>query len=128
MLGAGLVPGVGRLRPGPRCPSCGGGRPAFASSRTGPGYGETTVTGSPSEFAKVLRSEQVGRDRASNQNLLVTDFVHFALFLADVGRLDVTLRERSLSVPSHRARKGSARVDTGRPTALVYNLIGKAMP
>ena len=57
------------------------------------GYGETKVPGSASDFAKTLESEQVARYRASIQNLLVTDFIHFALFRADVGRLDVTLVE-----------------------------------
>jgi N-6 DNA Methylase len=57
------------------------------------GYGETKVPGTASEFAKVLESEQIGRYRASIQNLLVTDFIHFSLFRADVGRLDVTLVE-----------------------------------
>ncbi|MBI3748059.1 MAG: N-6 DNA methylase [Chloroflexi bacterium] len=57
------------------------------------GYGETKVPGSATEFAKTLESEQVTRYRASIQNLLVTDFIHFALFRADVGRLDVTLIE-----------------------------------
>lgn len=67
------------------------------------GYGETKVPGSASEFAKVLESEQVGRYRASIQNLLVTDFIHFALFRADVGRLDVTLVETpgGLAAGSH---------------------------
>lgn len=57
------------------------------------GYGETKVPGSASEFARVLESEQVTRYRASIENLLVTDFIHFALFRTDVGRLDVTLIE-----------------------------------
>lgn len=57
------------------------------------GYGETKVPGGASEFSKVLESEQVGRYRKSIENLLVTDFIHFALFRADVGRLDVTLIE-----------------------------------
>ncbi len=57
------------------------------------GYGETKVPGSASDFAKVLDSEQVGRYRASLENLLVTDFIHFALFRSDVGRLDATLVE-----------------------------------
>jgi len=57
------------------------------------GYGETKVPGSATDFAKTLESEQVGRYRASIQNLLVTDFIHFSLFRADVGRLDVTLVE-----------------------------------
>ena len=57
------------------------------------GYGETKVPGSATEFAKVLESEQVTRYRASIENLLVTDFIHFALFRADVGRLEVTLVE-----------------------------------
>jgi hypothetical protein len=57
------------------------------------GYGETKVPGSASEFAKVLESEQVGRYRWSIENLLVTDFIRFALFRADVGRLDGTLVE-----------------------------------
>ena len=67
------------------------------------GYGETKVPGSASDFAKVLDSEQVGRYRASIQNLLVTDFIHFALFRADVGRLDVTLLETpaGLAAGSH---------------------------
>ena len=43
------------------------------------------------EFARVLESEQITRYRASLENLLVTDFVHFTLFREDVGRLDVTL-------------------------------------
>jgi hypothetical protein len=62
------------------------------------GYGETKVPGSATEFAKTLESEQVGRYRASIQNLLVTDFIHFALFRADVGRLDVTLVETAASM------------------------------
>lgn len=57
------------------------------------GYGETKVPGSATDFAKTLESEQVKRYRASIQNLLVTDFIHFSLFRADVGRLDVTLVE-----------------------------------
>ena len=57
------------------------------------GYGETKVPGSASDFAKTLESEQVARYRASIQNLLVTDFIHFALCRADGGRLDVTLVE-----------------------------------
>jgi hypothetical protein len=67
------------------------------------GYGETKVPGTASEFAKVLESEQIARYRASIQNLLVTDFIHFALFRADVGRLDVTLLETpgGLAAGSH---------------------------
>jgi len=67
------------------------------------GYGETKVPGSASEFAKVLESEQIGRYRASIESLLVTDFIHFALFRADVGRLDVTLLETpgGLAAGSH---------------------------
>ena len=67
------------------------------------GYGETKVPGSASDFAKVLESEQIGRYRASIENLLVTDFIHFALFRADVGRLDVTLIETpgGLTAGSH---------------------------
>ncbi len=57
------------------------------------GYGETKVPGSATDFARTLESEQVERYRASIQNLLVTDFIHFSLFRADVGRLDVTLVE-----------------------------------
>jgi hypothetical protein len=57
------------------------------------GYGETKVPGSATDFAKVLEGEQVGRYRKSIGNLLVTDFIHFALFRADLGRLDVTLVE-----------------------------------
>jgi hypothetical protein len=57
------------------------------------GYGETKMPGSASAFAKVLESEQVSRYRKSIENLLVTDFIHFALFRADVGRLDITLIE-----------------------------------
>ena len=57
------------------------------------GYGETKVPGSATDFAKVLESEQVARYRKSIENLLVTDFIHFTLFRADVGRLDVTLIE-----------------------------------
>jgi len=44
------------------------------------GYGETKVPGSATDFAKTLESEQVGRYRATIQNLLVTDFIHFSLF------------------------------------------------
>jgi len=67
------------------------------------GYGETKVPGSATEFAKVLESEQVTRYRASIENLLVTDFIHFALFRADVGRLEVTLVETpgGLAAGSH---------------------------
>jgi hypothetical protein len=67
------------------------------------GYGETKVPGSASEFARILESEQVERYRASIQNLLVTDFIHFALFRADFGRLDVTLLETpgGLAAGSH---------------------------
>lgn len=57
------------------------------------GYGETKVPGSASDFAKVLESEQIGRYRKSLENLLVTDFIHFALFRTDIGRLDATLIE-----------------------------------
>jgi hypothetical protein len=57
------------------------------------GYGETKVPGSASDFAKVLESEQVSRYRGSLENLLVTDFIHFALFRSDIGRLDATLVE-----------------------------------
>jgi len=67
------------------------------------GYGETKVPGSASGFAKVLEREQVGRYRASIENLLVTDFIHFALFRTDVGRMDVTLIETpgQLAAGSH---------------------------
>ena len=57
------------------------------------GYGETKVPGSASDFAKVLESEQVSRYRGSLENLLVTDFIHFALFRSDIGRLDATIVE-----------------------------------
>ena len=57
------------------------------------GYGETKVPGSASDFAKVLESEQIDRYRGSLENLLVTDFIHFALFRSDIGRLDTTLVE-----------------------------------
>lgn len=57
------------------------------------GYGETKVPGSATRFAEVLASEQVGRYRATLENLLVTDFLRFTLFRPEVGRLDVTLVE-----------------------------------
>lgn len=57
------------------------------------GYGETKVPGSASAFAKILESKQVARYRASIENLLVTDFIHFTLFRAEIGRFDVTLIE-----------------------------------
>ncbi len=49
--------------------------------------------GTASDFAQVLESEQVARYRASIENLLVTDFLHFTLFRPEVGRLDATLVE-----------------------------------
>ena len=57
------------------------------------GYGETKVPGTGAEFGRVLDGEQVSRYRKSLDDLLVTDFLRFALFRADVGRLEVTLLE-----------------------------------
>ena len=57
------------------------------------GYGETKPIGTAAVFARVLESEQVDRYRRSIDNLLVTDFLRFSLFRADVGRLDVVLVE-----------------------------------
>jgi len=57
------------------------------------GYGETKPPGSAARFAEVLESEQVERYRRTLENVLVTDFIRFALFRADVGRLEVTLVE-----------------------------------
>ena len=57
------------------------------------GYGETKVPGTGSRFAEVLESEQIGRYRATIENLLVTDFLRFTVLRPEVGRLDVTLVE-----------------------------------
>ena len=57
------------------------------------GYGETKTISSAADFARVLESEQVDRYRRSIDNLLVTDFIRFALFRPQIGRLDVTLVE-----------------------------------
>jgi hypothetical protein len=57
------------------------------------GYGETKPIGSAAVFARVLESEQIERYRRSIDNLLVTDFLRFSLFRADLGRLDVVLLE-----------------------------------
>lgn len=57
------------------------------------GYGETKPVGNASAFARALESEQVARYRKSLDNVLVTDFIRFSLFRADIGRLDATLVE-----------------------------------
>ena len=57
------------------------------------GYGETKPIGPAAVFARVLESEQIERYRRSIDNLLVTDFLRFSLFRADLGRLDVVLVE-----------------------------------